>query len=225
MPVPDRKFIVQRFGNNDDDPYGYGLGPAIFWPVFFKKKGLVFWLQFAERFGSPTVIAEYPPGMDEYDQRRLLAAVRQLSNETGIVVPQGIKIRFLEAQRYGTVDTYEKLCKYMDDTISIAVLGQTLGASDANNSVRTELTNTDADRQCVAINDTLLRWITEVNLPGVRPPMLSRRKPLDKAAAQRMRRDEMLLKAGLVPAEGREYFRRHYGQPWIRLADVERTKS
>ncbi|TDF22511.1 DUF935 family protein, partial [Delftia tsuruhatensis] len=41
LPVPERKFIVHRVNPEDDNPYGTGLGLQLFWPVFFKRKGIV----------------------------------------------------------------------------------------------------------------------------------------------------------------------------------------
>ena len=47
---------------------------------------------------------------------------------TGIVVPDGMVIEFLEATRSGTVDAYERMARYMDQQISLIVLGETLRA-------------------------------------------------------------------------------------------------
>ncbi|CDS54759.1 Mu-like prophage FluMu protein gp29 [Polaromonas sp. CG9_12] len=39
--VPDRKFMVHRVNPEDDNPYGTGLGLQLYWPVFFKRKGIL----------------------------------------------------------------------------------------------------------------------------------------------------------------------------------------
>ncbi len=47
--MPDRKFWLHVHGaDNDDEPYGLGLGHSLYWPVLFKRNGLRFWLIFLE---------------------------------------------------------------------------------------------------------------------------------------------------------------------------------
>lgn len=60
VPVPERKFIVHRVNPEDDNPYGTGSGLQLFWPVFFKRKGVVAWNKLCDRFGSPTPHGKYP---------------------------------------------------------------------------------------------------------------------------------------------------------------------
>jgi phage gp29-like protein len=60
MELPDRKFIVHRFGVKGNNPYGLGLGTRLFWPVLFKREGIAFWLHFLEKFASPTVVGSTP---------------------------------------------------------------------------------------------------------------------------------------------------------------------
>ena len=60
VPVPERKFIVHRVNPEDDNPYGTGLGLQLFWPTFFKRKGIVASNKLCDRFGSPTPHGKYP---------------------------------------------------------------------------------------------------------------------------------------------------------------------
>jgi phage gp29-like protein len=48
IALPERKFIIHRYGAKDGNPYGLGLGTRLFWPVFFKRQGIQFWLTFAD---------------------------------------------------------------------------------------------------------------------------------------------------------------------------------
>ena len=66
--LPDRKFIIHSVGGKDGSPYGLGVGHRLFWPVFFKRQGISFWLIFAEKFGTPTAVGKYPGGADPGDQ-------------------------------------------------------------------------------------------------------------------------------------------------------------
>jgi len=173
-PVPDRKFIVFTYGDSDN-PYGRGLGQRLWWPVWFKKNGVKFWLVFLEKFGMPTVKGKYPPGTTPDQQQTLLDAIEAIQSDTGIKIPDSMDIEFLEASRAGTV-THEQLCEYMDRQISKAVLGQTasiegtpgkLGNEKAQGDVRQEIIEADADLLDGCLNDTLIHWIVDYNFPGV----------------------------------------------------------
>lgn len=182
--LPDRKFIVHTCGDADESPYGRGLGNAIFWPVFFKRQNISFWLVFNDKFGSPTSQGTYPTGTLETEQKKLLSTLRRISQDAAIVVPEGFEVKLLEAVKSGN-DGYERLCHYMDAEISKAVLGETqtttVGNSsgnralgDVHNDVRMEVAKDDADDLSYTLNETLVKWITEYNFPGRMPPTVWR---------------------------------------------------
>ena len=80
IPLPERKFIVHSFGSKDGNPYGLGLGTRLFWPAFFKRKGITFWLTFLDKFASPTPVGKYPNGTSQSDKDSLLAALDDFEN-------------------------------------------------------------------------------------------------------------------------------------------------
>jgi len=51
--IPPRKIIYHAPTATDANPYGLGLCSKVFWPVFFKRQNIQFWLVFADKFGSP----------------------------------------------------------------------------------------------------------------------------------------------------------------------------
>jgi hypothetical protein len=79
--LPGKKFICFTFGDTDN-PYGQGLGQSIWWPVWFKKNGIKFWLTFLDKFGMPTGVGKYPAGTGDDDQSKLLAAINLIHSET-----------------------------------------------------------------------------------------------------------------------------------------------
>lgn len=219
-PVPDKKFVVLTYGSSDN-PYGDGLGQKIWWPVWFKKHGIKYWLIFLEKFGMPTAVGKYPPGTDPADQDKLLDALDALQNETGITIPDTMQVALLEATRSGNV-TYETLCEYMDRQISKAVLGQTastegtpgkLGNEDAQDQVRQDLKKADADLVSECLNATLVRWIVDYNFAGVTEyPTIWLRTDPEKDLKALAERDKILVNdIGVkVPVS---YFRDTYGLP------------
>ena len=174
--VPDRKFVVFSYGASDN-PYGKALGQRLWWPVWFKKVGIKFWLVFLEKFGMPTGVGKYPAGAKDADKKTLKDAVEAIHSETGIIIPDTMLIELMEASRGGTV-TYESLCDYMDRQISKAVLGQTLttemsssggsyGASQTHDEVRQDIKEADAGMLAECFNETLIKWLVDYNFWGV----------------------------------------------------------
>ena len=225
IEVPERKFIVHTYGGKDGTPYGLGLGHKLFWPVFFKKQGITFWLTFADKFGSPTAVGKYPKGSTPDEQRKLMDALRAISQDAGVAMPEGMMVELLEASRSGSVDTYEKLVRYMDEQISKAVLGETmsttassagLGSGQANvhNDVRKELAEDDSDELCETLNATLVAWTVAYNLPGANLPTISREFEEPEDLAQRATRDKTVKELGYEPTE--QYILKTYGDGWVR---------
>jgi len=182
--LPPRKFVVFSYGSKIGNPYGLGLGLKLYWPVWFKRQGMTFWLQFLERYASPTPVATYAPGTPELERKKILNALASLAQGSPAAFPDGANPSFLEAGHSGT-DAYHTIMGYLDEEISKAVLGETMttnhkgaGSGQAlgmvHNEVRTELTKADADLQCGALNVTLCRWITELNFPGAAIPTVER---------------------------------------------------
>jgi len=219
-PVPDRKFIVFSWGSSDN-PYGKGLGQKLWWPVWFKKNGIKFWLIFLEKFGMPTAVGKYPPGTPPEQQKALLDAIDAIQNETGVKIPETMAIDLLEASRTGKV-TYETFCEYMDRQISKAVLGQTastegtpgkLGNEQSQEDVRQDILKADADLICEKLNTTLIPWIVDYNFPNVTDyPKLWLRIEPEKDLKELAERDDTLVSNIGLPV-GKKYFYETYNVP------------
>lgn len=208
--LPERKFIVHTYGAKDASPYGLGLGTRLFWPVLFKRQDIIFWLTFSDKFGSPTAVGKYPAGTEQSQITILLNALQAIAQDSGIAIPEGMMIEFLEATRGGSGDNYEKLAKYMDDQISEAVLGETMstsaksagiGSSQAavHNEVRLELVKADADLLSGTLNESLVRWIAEFNVPGAAFPKVWRKVEEPKDLDSQATRDKQIFDMGYKP--------------------------
>lgn len=170
--VPDRKFMVHRVNPEDDDPYGTGLGLQLYWPVFFKRKGILSWNKLNDRFGSPTPHGKYPRNAGAKEKATLLDALRAMSNDGVLMTPEGMDIALLESKLTGSITTQQSLCEYMDDWIMEVILGQSprgkgggalAAASNEREDVRVELSQADSDLLSETINSTLLDWFCDYN--------------------------------------------------------------
>jgi phage gp29-like protein len=171
-------------------------------------------------------VGEYPNGTSKADQDKLLASLSTIASEAGIIVPQGMVVKLLEAARSGSIDTYEQLARYMDEQISECVLGETLStnigssgslaAAKTHNEVRLELAKGDSDLLSDTLNETLIRWIVELNLPGANPPKLWREFAEVDDLKIRSEMDKNLVDMGFEP--DLQYINETYGGKWTKKA-------
>jgi phage gp29-like protein len=215
-PLPERKFVVFSQGSKTGSPYGLGLGSKLYWPVWFKKHGLKYWMVFAERFGSPTVVGKYPPGASPEQQAALLEAVAAIQQETGIKIPDTMNIELLEAVRSSTVNTYSELLAFMNAEISKVVLGQTLttqeGASGSyalgkvHAEVRGDIIRADAQALAESLSRGPLTWLTQFNFPGRPAPRFEFMPEQGQAMLDAAERDRVIIRdLGLPVSAGYLY--------------------
>lgn len=225
--LPERKFLLHRFGD-DESPHGLGLGNKLFWPVFFKRQDITFWLTFLDKFGMPTAVGKYPSGAGAPEQKKLLAALAAIAQDAGVIVPEGMLIELLEAARGGATDSYEKMARYMDEQISECVLGESItttpaatglgsGVASVQNEVRKEIAQADADEISETLNESLVRWIVDFNTPGAGYPTVWRDMEDAEDLNTRAERDKSLHEMGYEP-ESIEYINETYGGKWRKKA-------
>lgn len=219
--LPERKFWSFRTGaDHDDEPYGVGLGHWLYWPAFFKRQGLKYWLLFLEKFGQPTAKGTYGKDATPEQKQRLLQALSAISTDTGIAVPEGMVIELLEAARSGTAD-YAAVYDRMDAAIAKVVLGQTastqgtpgrLGNDDLQADVRLDLVKADADLVCESFNRTIGTWLTQWNFPGAAVPTVYRDVEPNEDQSKRAERDKSIYDMGFRPTL--KHITDTYGGEW-----------
>lgn len=226
--MPPRKFwTFKAGGSNDDEPYGRGLAEWLYWPVLFKRNGIGFWNIFLDKFGSPTAIGKYRPGTPKSEQAKLLATLQALATDSGIIVPEGMDIAFLEAARSGAA-SYAELCRYMDEMIAKIILSQTmttqngssLSQAEVHQDVKFEVVKSDSDLLCESFTESVPRWWTDLNYgPDVAAPIVSRPVEQEADTKAQAETDEILARLGWVRSE--ESFRDTYGDGYVRKESTE----
>lgn len=227
QPMPERKFwTVSAGADNDDSPYGLGLGHYCYWPVFFKRNGLKFWLVFLEKFGMPTATGKAPAGRldDDNFKAKALAALRAIASETAVLVPEGLEVEFLEAARSGA-GTYDTMHDAMNAALAKLIVGQTassqgtpgrLGNDKLQGDVRSDLVKADADLLCGSFNRQVAAWLTEWNFPGAKVPKVWRVTEPPEDMNTRAERDSKVYALGYEPTP--EYIEETYGPGWQKKA-------
>lgn len=228
--MPERKFWTIHVGaDHDDAPYGLGLAHYAYWPVFFKRNDLKFWLVFAEKFGSPTAVGKIPGGKwdDEALKDAVLEALLSFSSESAIVVPEEATIDLLEAARSGT-GTYDQLYDRMDAALAKVIVGQTastggtpgkLGSEELRAEVRLDLVKADADLVCSSFTRQVVTWLTEWNFPGAGVPRVWRQVEPEEDLKALAETDQAIKGLGFEPSE--EYVQGRYGKHWTKAQPLD----
>ncbi|TRL38025.1 DUF935 domain-containing protein [Rhizobium straminoryzae] len=224
VSVPDRKFIVHRHSidDDDDDPYGVGLGSVLFWPAWFKRQVLANWLQATRKHAAPTTLAQYQGAYDKAKQDLLAEALVAMQASDSLIVPENVKVELLEAK--GGNSQSEELARYLDELMSEAVLGETLTTNsgergarslgDIHNEIRVAIAKADADLVCKTIQQSLVRWYVEINYPGEAVPEVWRDFSEAEDLGDKVDRDQKIYQMGYKPASV-DYINETYGGDWI----------
>ncbi|GHU35864.1 hypothetical protein AGMMS50256_31670 [Betaproteobacteria bacterium] len=220
--LPACKFIVHRVNPRDDNPYGLGLGLNLFWPVFFKRRGIIAWAKFCDRFGTPTPWGRYPNGAAPKDKKTLSDALRAFSNDGYIMTPEGALIELLEAHGGGNITTQEALVKTMNSDIAEIILGQESGAEGNGGAlaaaakeradVRLDLVQADSDLLSETLNQTLIAWLCDFH--GIGPCNVYRKIKEEVDLKAESETDVNVASLGFELSE--EAARAKYGEGWSR---------
>lgn len=206
--LPDRKFWAYSTGGDDDDDlYGLGLAHWLYWPVFFKRNDIKFWLICLEKFGMPTALGKYPAGASKDEKQRLLEALHAIQSDSGVRIPDSMQIELLNVAQSGTAN-YIELYNAMNASISKVILGHTgstdstagkLGGDNMASEVRNDLTAADSDLICSSFNHTVVSWLTDWNFNGAKPPRVYRDVKPALDLKNQADRDKVIFDMGYKP--------------------------
>ncbi len=116
-----------QFGN----AYGVSDLRAAYRSWWAKRFIVNFWNVFLERMGAPMTMMKYPQGAPDDLKKVLKQILRNLNSKTEILVPEGVTVELIEAQRTGKGD-YDAALRYHDNSIAKALLMVAiLGLSEA----------------------------------------------------------------------------------------------
>jgi phage gp29-like protein len=226
-PFGPKFWTYRAGGDNDDNYYGLGIGHQLYWPVFFKRNDVKFWLTFLEKFASPTVMGKLPGNLidDAAKRTQVLNALQAIQSDAAIVLPESVEVELVEAARSGTAD-YAGMYARMNAAISKIVLSQTMTTDDGSSrsqaevhkDVRDEVVMADSDLLCNSFNRSVARWWTEINYPGAAIPKVWRQTQAEEDIGERAERDTKVYALGFEPTE--DYIKETYGEGWVKKAAV-----
>lgn len=219
-PLPDKKFwVLKASSDNDDDIYGPGLAHVCYWPVYLKRNGLKFWSVLVEKFAMPTAVGKYVPGTPQEDIKELLNMLDSIAGETSIAVPEGTVVDLLESIKSSSGE-HEKFCKYLDQILAKAILGQDgtsengryAGTAEVQENVKDLIVKADADLLCESFNE-VIKWLVEYNWLGATPPKLVKKFDKPENLKEMAEQDKLICDMGYRPTL--KYVTEKYGGEWI----------
>lgn len=125
--VPEEKFMVFTFRPRSGNRRGRPLLRRVFWPSWFKRQALRFWLRFGEK-GPGTAAVQYPTGATADEKNKALQAAEAIINSVAVAVPEnfGLIKELLTSARSQNPAVYKQLIDDQKYSIVRAILGQTL---------------------------------------------------------------------------------------------------
>lgn len=216
--LPCRKFWHLSMGGwRSDEPYGLGLGHQLYWPVYFKKNGVLSWLRFLEKYGHPLPLVRHAEGATDDQKREAIYLAQSLAEDSAAAGSENLTFDLIESSRNGTAD-YTQLVQTMDAQIAKIILSQGMttdnGSSraqaDIHNGVADSIVKSMSDLICESFNKSIVTWWTEFNFPGAEPPQVWRRTEPESDLVAIVARDKTLSEMGFPPTA--EYIIETYGE-------------
>lgn len=171
VPVPWEKIIHFAY-DAEDNLYGRAAFKPCYYFYWFKKEGWKSWIIFLNKYGTPTAVGKYPKSAKPSEQTKLLDIVETIQEETGVIVPDGMDLSFLEASHAGPA-SYRELADACNAEISKAILGATqtveegrrgsYALSRAHSEVRRERVEADVVEISDVIQQQLVKRLVDFN--------------------------------------------------------------
>ena len=130
------------------------------------------WMAFVDVFGMPLRVGKYGRGATDDEIDTLITAISNIASDAGAIIPDSMKIDFVEASRKsGGTGVFKELADYLDAQLSKAVIGQTMtadnGSSQAqanvHNEVRTDIVKADAKQLSNTLNRDFVKSFIDLN--------------------------------------------------------------
>lgn len=183
-PVPDNKFIIQRYYTVPiDSPYGLGVGQQLWWLVEFKKAAIQLWNQISSRHAAPIVVGKVPDNTSEETVDDFFDALREMAQNSTFITPDDFDISVINADTGNSDNLIKNLIDYCDQKIREVILGE---SSSGASTLKPGLAGAARDARAITLqkakrisddindvlNNTLIKWLCNKNFPGAKPPYL-----------------------------------------------------
>ena len=166
------KWVVHAPGLRPGIPARGGLARPVAALFCLASWSLADWAGWLENYGRPIRIGKYGAGASEDDRAELQRAVAGLGSDAAATIPESMAVELLEASRSSSADAYERFERWLDEQVTIAVLGQSattqgtpgrLGSDEAQADVRADILAGDCEELADTLNRDLVRSYVDLN--------------------------------------------------------------
>jgi phage gp29-like protein len=170
--LPPAKYIGHVPSLKSGLPIRQGVARTAMWIFMLKSFSLKDWMAFLEVYGMPFRVGKYGPGATQDDKRALLRAVANVAADGGAIIPESMKLEFIETKAGNAGDNaFRGMAEYLDEQFSKLVLGQTMtgddGSSEAqaniHNDIRLLILRADGDDLAATIQRDLVNHYVAFN--------------------------------------------------------------
>jgi len=219
-PIHDSRAWVMTFGgDNDDDPYGKGLAPILYWLTVFKRGDMRHWLNFLDSFAQPSGRVEYDPNSNQEDKDAALMLATAIGQGQSVAHASGLIAELMETTR-GTAD-FAGLYDRCNTEIAKVILSQASttdnqawsGTSQVHQNVADDIVASDGDFFSQSFYKNVSVPITFYNYPEANAPYIRYRTEGDEDINARATRDKQLFDFGIKLTP--ELVAKTYGEGYI----------
>ncbi len=166
LPLAGPRWMLHQVQAKSGVPARTGTARIAAWYWLFCNFGVKGWVAFAESYGQPIRLGKYPTSATTEERRQLLQALSTIGQQTVVAIPDSMAYELVtDAARGASADVHHRLTRYMEQSVSKLVLGQTMTTDDGaslsqakvHNEVRADVERADAE----ALAATLTRSIAE----------------------------------------------------------------
>jgi phage gp29-like protein len=126
IPLPAFKFIRTVMKAKSGLPLRSGIARVAAWGWMFKMFTQRDWQIFIQTFFTPVRLGSYGPGATDSDRKKLLTAVSNIAADCAAIIPESMKLDFIESKNVGTSSaSFKERCEWIDQQLSKLVLGGT----------------------------------------------------------------------------------------------------
>lgn len=165
-------WMVHRHKSRSGYQARSGLYRMLVWPFIFKNYAVRDLAEFLEIYGLPLRLGTYSPSASKDDKATLLRAVVNIGHDAAAIIPEGMKLDFLEAAK-GDNKAFDAMISHMERIQSKVVLGGTLTSGEGehgtqalgkiHNEVRQDILKSDARQLAATLTAQLLYPIAAIN--------------------------------------------------------------
>lgn len=194
-PIEDEayKFVVLSHLGGDNDRHGYGIGEALYWPVWQKKENVRFWMVLNERAGGPIWTARVSAGKRSEEMDAIGAELRKVKGNTVLVTREGFTLEPVQINVENFSRSFDATVQFCNNEIAKVIASQNMTSGDSQQSgggaraavqvgASTEASITRADAKLIEEAMTkVVRWMVDMNFGSEYSPLASFRFALESA--------------------------------------------